>query len=215
MPLVQWLRTDGRSVEVTTATQPVWLTGLRALPVYSPHQRRKSNGHIKDFEDHQYCRSISLSFRISNSAFSMHKEIMIVASTDSSMSFRNRCLIERFVSSLCYFDYELSVFLLFSLIMDEKWNKTGIDHFYAPGLKGPPGASSVWIVRLSVRPSVCPSVCLSVCPSVRNSVPLTNKVQYLKFWWSYSNQTWTVSSSMGPSHFTDIPCPWGWGGVKM
>ena len=51
----------------------------------------------------------------------------------------------------------------------------------------------------------------SVCPSVRNSVPLTNKVQYLKFLWSYSNQTWTVSSSMGSSHFTDIPCPWGGG----
>ena len=30
--------------------------------------------------------------------------------------------------------------------------------FYAPGLKGPPGASSNLIVRLSVRPSVCPSV---------------------------------------------------------
>ena len=58
------------------------------------------------------------------------------------------------------------------------------------------------------------SVCLSVCLSVRNSVPLTNKVQYLKFGWSYSNQTWTVSSSMGSSHFTDITCPWGWGGVK-
>ena len=28
--------------------------------------------------------------------------------------------------------------------------------FYAPGLKGPPRASGVWIV--------CPSVCLSVCP---------------------------------------------------
>ena len=41
--------------------------------------------------------------------------------------------------------------------------------FYVPGLKGPPGASSNRIVR--------PSVCLSV----RNSVPLTNKVQYLKF----------------------------------
>ena len=40
-----------------------------------------------------------------------------------------------------------------------------------------------------VRPFVCPSVCLSV-----NSVPLTNKVQYLKFGWWYSNQTWTVSS---------------------
>ena len=56
---------------------------------------------------------------------------------------------------------------------------------------------------------------LSVCPFVRNSVPLTNKVQYLKFGWSYSNQTWTVSSSMGCSHFTDIPCPWGSGRVKM
>ena len=83
--------------------------------------------------------------------------------------------------------------------------------FYAPGLKGPPGASSVWIVRLSVRPSVRPFV----RPSVRNSVPLTFKVQYLKFGWSYSNQTWTVSSSKGCSHFTDITRPWGWGGVKI
>ena len=32
---------------------------------------------------------------------------------------------------------------------------------YAPGLKGPPGASSVWIIRLSV----CPFVRLSVIPS--------------------------------------------------
>ena len=40
---------------------------------------------------------------------------------------------------------------------------------YAPGLKGPPGASNNRIV--------CPSVCVSV----RNSVPITNKVQYLKF----------------------------------
>ena len=47
-------------------------------------------------------------------------------------------------------------------------------NFYAPGLKGPPGASSNWIVRLSVR--------VSVCPFVRNSLPLTNKVQYLKVW---------------------------------
>ena len=77
--------------------------------------------------------------------------------------------------------------------------------FYAPGLKGPPGASSVWIVCPSVRPSVRPSV----CPSVRNSVPLINEVQYLKFGWSYSNQTWTVSSSKDCSHFTDITCPWG------
>ena len=48
-----------------------------------------------------------------------------------------------------------------------------LSHFYAPGLKGPPGASSNRIRHLSV--------CLSVCPSVCNSVPLTNKVQYLKF----------------------------------
>ena len=75
--------------------------------------------------------------------------------------------------------------------------------FYAPGLKGPPGASSNRIV--------CPSVCLSV----RNSVPLIHKVQYLKFGWLYSNQTWTVSSSKGFSHFTDITCPWGWGGVNI
>ena len=84
-------------------------------------------------------------------------------------------------------------------------------YFYAPGLKGTPGASSNRIVRLSVRLSVPPSV----RPSVRNSVPLTNKVQYLKFGWSYSNQTWTLSSSIGSSHFTDITCSWGWGGVKM
>ena len=42
-------------------------------------------------------------------------------------------------------------------------------YFYATGLKGPPGASSNRIVRLSV------------CLSVRNSVPLTHTVQYLKF----------------------------------
>ena len=54
------------------------------------------------------------------------------------------------------------------------------------------------------------SVCLSVHLSVRNSGPLTNKVQYLNFGWSYSNQTCTVSSSMGFSQFTDITCPWGW-----
>ena len=63
----------------------------------------------------------------------------------------------------------------------------------------------------SVRPSVCPFVCLSV----RNSVPLTFKVQYIKYGWSYSNQTWTVSSSKGCSHLTDITCPLEWGGVKI
>ena len=45
------------------------------------------------------------------------------------------------------------------VIAFDSWN------FYAPGLKGPPGASSNRIVR----------------PFVRNPVPLTNKVQYLKF----------------------------------
>ena len=67
---------------------------------------------------------------------------------------------------------------------------------YAPGLKGP-GASSNRIV------------CLFVRLSVRNSIPLTNKVQYLKFGRWYSNRTWTVSSSKGCSHLTDITCPWG------
>ena len=78
--------------------------------------------------------------------------------------------------------------------------------FFAPGLKGSPGASSVWIV--------CPSVCLSICPFcpfIRYSVPLTNKVQYLKLSWSYSNQAWTVSPYIVCSHFTYIPCPWGGG----
>ena len=65
--------------------------------------------------------------------------------------------------------------------------------FYAPDLKGPLGASINRIVRLFAY----------------NSVPLTNKVQYLKFRWWCSNQTWTVCSFMGSSHFTDITCPWG------
>ena len=55
----------------------------------------------------------------------------------------------------------------------------------------------------------------SVRLSVRNSAPLINEVQYIKFGWSYSNQTRTVSSSKGCSHLTDITCYWGWGGVKM
>ena len=82
--------------------------------------------------------------------------------------------------------------------------------FYASGLKDPPGTSSNRIVCPSVRPSVC----LSVCPSVRYSAPLTNKVQYLKFGWWYNPQTWTVSSSMGSSHFTDITCPGDGAGSK-
>ena len=54
----------------------------------------------------------------------------------------------------------------------------------------------------------------SVCLFVRNSAPLTNKVQYLKFGWWHSNQTWSVGSSMGSSYFTDITCPWGGAGSK-
>ena len=73
--------------------------------------------------------------------------------------------------------------------------------FLTPGLKGPPGAFSNRIVPVSWG-------FLCVCLSVRNSVPLTNKVQYLKFGWWYSNQTSAVSSSMGSSHFTDITCTW-------
>ena len=67
------------------------------------------------------------------------------------------------------------------------------------------------VVGSSIRLSVHLSVCLSIRPSFSNSVPLANKVQYLKFGWWYSNQTWTVSSSKGCSHFTDITCPWGIG----
>ena len=39
-----------------------------------------------------------------------------------------------------------------------------VPNFYAPGLKGPPGASSNRIVRLSLCLSVRLSVCPSVCP---------------------------------------------------
>ena len=84
-------------------------------------------------------------------------------------------------------------------------------YFYAPSLKGLPGASSIQIGH----PSVCLSrslfVWLSVFLSVRKFVTLTNK---LKFWWWYSNQTWTVGSSVASSQFTDITCPLGWGRVK-
>ena len=40
------------------------------------------------------------------------------------------------------------------------WGSLNTQYFYAPGLKGPPGACSSRIVRLSVRPFVR----LSVCP---------------------------------------------------
>ena len=79
-----------------------------------------------------------------------------------------------------------------------------------PGTLFMPPAWKVLRGHLEFGSSVHPSV----CPFVRNSVPLINKVQYLKFGWSYSNQTYTLSSSKGCSHFTDITCPWGWGGVK-
>ena len=76
-----------------------------------------------------------------------------------------------------------------------------------PRLKCLPGHL---VIGSSVYLSVCPSVRMSVCISV----PLTNKVQYLMFWWWYSNQTWTVSSSGISSHFTDITCSWGRAGSK-
>ena len=85
-----------------------------------------------------------------------------------------------------------------SCLFSKKWLWLGslnVDGFYAPGLKDSLG-------HLVIGSSVCLSVCPSVCPPVRNSVPLTNKVQYLKFRWCYSNQTWTVSSFIGSSHFT-------------
>ena len=65
------------------------------------------------------------------------------------------------------------------------------------------GAYSSWIIR--------PFVPLSVNLSV-----ISYKGRYFEFGWSYSNKPWTVSSSKGCSHFTDIICPWetsgaGWG----
>ena len=74
-----------------------------------------------------------------------------------------------------------------------------------------PRARKVRRVHLVIGSSVCPTVRLSV----RYSVPLTNNMQYLKFGWWYSNQTWTVTPSIGSSHFNDITRPWGWGWVKM
>ena len=59
------------------------------------------------------------------------------------------------------------------------------------------------------------SVCLFVRPSVYLKFrPAYNKVQYLRFGWWNSNQTWTVSSSIACSHCTYIPCPWGGAGSK-
>ena len=37
--------------------------------------------------------------------------------------------------------------------------------------------------------------------------PYIKKTQHVKFWWWYSNQTWTKSSSNNYSHFTGITCP--------
>ena len=82
----------------------------------------------------------------------------------------------------------------------QTWTVSSSIGFYAPAWKVRGGHL---VIGSSVR--------LFVRPSVRNSVPLTNKVQYLKFGWWYSNQTWTVSSSMGSSHFIDTTCPLGVG----
>ena len=61
---------------------------------------------------------------------------------------------------------------------------------------------------------LCPLGHLVFGSSVRNSIVLINKMRYLKFGWSYSNWTWTVSSFKGCSRFTDITCPWGGAGSK-
>ena len=108
------------------------------------------------------------------------------------------CYLLRFLTLVGTFLFSLRLFLFFyfspffftSVSLHSTVNFLPIDFkgsmdfnalsasFYAPSLKGPPGASSNRIVRLSV----CPSVCLPVCPSVHNSIPPTNKVQYLKVW---------------------------------
>ena len=48
---------------------------------------------------------------------------------------------------------------------------------FIPDMKGPLGGLIIGS-----------SVCLSACFLVRNSIPLTYKVQYLMFGWSYNNQ---------------------------
>ena len=65
------------------------------------------------------------------------------------------------------------------------------DIFTPLAWKGLSRASSSQIVRRSVFPIFCPAY----------------KVQYLKFGWSYSYQTWNVCSSKGCSYFTDITDP--------
>ena len=69
----------------------------------------------------------------------------------------------------------------------------------------------VWKVRRR-RLVIGSSIRLSIHPFVRNSVPLTNKVQYLKFGSWYSNQTWSISSSwLLTLHFHPMPLGVGWG----
>ena len=73
--------------------------------------------------------------------------------------------------------------------------------FYAPGLKGLPGASSNRIVRLFV----CLSIILSHLQTKCKNQSLGDDTV----------TNWTVSSSVGTSDFTEIPCPWVLGGVEM
>ena len=68
--------------------------------------------------------------------------------------------------------------------------------FYVPDLKGPPG-------QLVIRPSVC--------LFVGNSVPLTYKVQYWMFGWSYSNHCKFIK---GLLRLLWHHMPLGWGGMK-
>ena len=57
-----------------------------------------------------------------------------------------------------------------------------LEYFLPPAWKVCQGYLAIWwSVHLFVRLSV-----------IHNSVPLTKKVQYLKFGWSYSYQIWTV-----------------------
>ena len=54
----------------------------------------------------------------------------------------------------------------------------------------------------------------SILPDKVYSIPLTKcNIKSLGDDTVPRNKTWTVSSSMGSSHFTDITCPWGSGGV--
>ena len=68
-----------------------------------------------------------------------------------------RMLITKYLSATQTCDIIVNKICIFHITQDAIHED---QNFYAPGLKGPPGASSNQIVR----PSVCLSVCLSVIP---------------------------------------------------